>query len=52
MNKKFDELNRKFEKLKEDLIVAKRVEEAYQRHENGDFIKKSKEEFLKELEEW
>jgi len=52
MNEKFNELNEKFEKLKEDLIVAKRTEDSYQRHENGDFIKKSKQDFLQEIEKW
>ncbi len=36
----------------EDLEFARRTEEAYQRHEAGDFIRKDAKEFLKELEKW
>ena len=39
-------------KLREDLIFAKRTEEAYRRHERGLFREMSGEEFLKELEKW
>jgi AbrB family looped-hinge helix DNA binding protein len=35
--------------IKEDLIFAERVEKAWQDHDKGKFITKSKEEFLKEL---
>jgi hypothetical protein len=40
------------ETFKEDLAFAKRTEEAYKRHERGDFKKLSASEFLKELEQW
>ena len=40
------------EKLKEDLEFAKRTEEAYKRHERGDSITMSAEEFLKEMKKW
>ncbi len=39
-------------KMREDLIFAKRTEEAYKRHEKGLFREMSGEEFLKELEKW
>ena len=38
--------------LKEDLEFAMRTEEALQRYEKGLFKEKTREEFLKELEEW
>ncbi len=40
------------EKFKEDLEFAKRTEEAYKRHERGEFKKMSADKFLKELEKW
>jgi len=52
VNEKLIQLSERFEKLEEDLLIAKRAEEAYERHKNGDFIKKSKEDFLKELDKW
>lgn len=43
----------KFDKnLKEDLEFARRTEEAYKRHERGDFIEMEGDEFLEELEKW
>jgi AbrB family looped-hinge helix DNA binding protein len=47
--KKADDLDEKF---KEDLEFARRTEEAYKRHEAGDFIQMSSEDFLKELKKW
>lgn len=38
--------------LEEDLEFSRRIEEAYQRHDNGDFIEMPQEDFLKELEKW
>ena len=35
--------------LKEDLLFAKRVEKAWQDYDKGKFVKKSKDDFLKEL---
>lgn len=40
------------EKFKEDLEFAKRTEEAYKRHERGDFKKMSADKFLEELDKW
>lgn len=40
------------ENIKEDLEFAKRTEEAYKRHEAGDFIKMDADEFLEELKKW
>ncbi len=40
------------EKFKEDLEFARRTEEAYKRHERGDFKTMPADKFLKELEEW
>jgi AbrB family looped-hinge helix DNA binding protein len=40
------------EKFKEDFEFAKRTEEAYRRHERGDFKKMSADKFLEELENW
>ena len=40
------------EKFKEDLEFAKRTEEAYKRHERGEFKKMSADKFLEELEKW
>ena len=47
--KKADELDEKF---KEDLEFAHRTEEAYKRHERGDFKTLSVDKFLEELEKW
>lgn len=52
INEKIDNLTREFEKLKEDLEFAGRTEEAYKRHESGDFIEMDGDEFLKELKRW
>ena len=38
--------------LEEDLEFARRTEEAYQRHEKGDFIIMDGEEFLEEMKKW
>lgn len=38
--------------IEEDLIFAKRTEEAYKRHEKGDFKKMSAEKFIDELDKW
>lgn len=38
--------------LEEDLIFAKRTEEAFKRYEKGLFKKKSDKEFLEELNKW
>ncbi len=38
--------------LKEDLIFAKRTEEAYKRYEKGEFTSSSMEDFLKQLKTW
>ncbi len=38
--------------IEEDLIFAKRTEEAYKRHEKGDYKKMSSEKFIDELDKW
>jgi len=38
--------------LEEDLKFAKRTEEAYRRHEAGDFVTMPAEDFLKEMKKW
>ncbi|KHO54662.1 MAG: AbrB family transcriptional regulator [archaeon GW2011_AR18] len=38
--------------LEEDLIFAKRTEEALERHSKGQFKSSTKEDFLKELDKW
>lgn len=40
------------DKLEEDLEFARRTEEAYKRHERGEFISMDSEDFLKEIEKW
>lgn len=40
------------EQFKEDLEFAKRTEEAYRRHERGEFKTLSGEKFLEELDKW
>ena len=40
------------EQLKEDLEFARRTEEAYKRHERGEFIKMDFDEFIKEMKKW
>lgn len=47
--KKADDLDEKF---KEDLEFARRTEEAYKRHERGEFKSMSSDKFLEELEKW
>lgn len=38
--------------IEEDLEFARRTEEAYQRHERGEFISMEAGEFLKKLKKW
>ena len=38
--------------LKEDLEFAKRTEEAYKRHEKGEFIKMDFDDFINEMKKW
>jgi len=40
------------ERFKEDLEFARRTEEAYKRHERGDFKSLPSDKFLEELEKW
>ncbi len=40
------------ETFKEDLDFAKRTEEAYKRHERGEFKSMSADKFLEELDKW
>jgi len=40
------------EKFKEDLEFAKRTEEAYKRHERGEFKSMPADKFIEELEKW
>lgn len=47
--KPIDELE---EQLKEDLEFARRTEEAYKRHEKGDFIEMEWDDFVKEFNKW
>lgn len=39
-------------KLKEDLIFAKRTEEAWKRYDRGEFVKMDFDEFMKEVKKW
>lgn len=47
--KKADTLDEQF---KEDLEFARRTEDAYKRHEKGEFRRLSADKFLEELEKW
>ena len=47
--KKADDLDEKF---KEDLEFAKRTEEAWQRHDHGEFTRMDFEDFIKEMKKW
>ncbi len=47
--KKADSLDEKF---KEDLEFAKRTEEAWKRHDRGEFKRMDFDDFIKELKEW
>ncbi len=40
------------EAFQEDLEFARRTEEAWQRHDRGEFTRMSGEEFLKEIKKW
>ena len=42
----------KMDQYIEDLEFARRTNEAYQRHEAGNFIEMDEKEFLEELEKW
>ncbi|MBI4116222.1 hypothetical protein HY449_00585 [Candidatus Pacearchaeota archaeon] len=43
---------KKFEQFAEDMEFARQTEEAYRRHEEGDFAEMDSEKFLKELKKW
>ena len=43
---------KRIEKFMEDLEFAGRTEEAWKRHDQGQFIETDSETFLKELEKW
>lgn len=47
--KKADDLDEKF---KEDLEFAKRTEEAWKRHDRGEFRRMELDDFLKEMKKW
>ena len=47
-----EKVSRLTKKLKEDLIFAKRTEEAWKRYDKGEFTTSSVEDFLKELKTW
>ena len=53
--KKLEDLERfmkKFEQFAEDMEFSRQTEEAYRKHEEGDFIEMDSEKFLKELKKW
>ncbi len=47
-------INEKYfdEKLKDDLIFAKRTEEAYKKYEKGEFKSMDFDDFLEEIKKW
>ena len=47
-------INEKYfnEKLKDDLIFAKRTEDAYKRYEKGEFNSMDFDDFLEEIKKW
>lgn len=47
--KKADDLDEKF---KEDIEFARRTEEAWQRHDDGDFKSMEFDDFIKEFRKW
>ena len=47
--KKADDLDEKF---KEDLEFARRTEEAWQRHDKGEFNRMEFDDFIKEIRKW
>ena len=47
--KKYNNMN---EKIKDDLIFAKRTEEAWKRYEKGEFISMDFNDFLQEVKKW
>jgi len=40
------------ESMKEDLEFARRTEEAYKRHERGEFIQMNFDEFIEKMKKW
>ncbi len=40
------------EQLKEDIEFARRTEQAYKRHEKGEFISMDFDDFIKEMDKW
>ncbi len=47
--KRADDLDEKF---KEDIEFSRRTEEAWQRHDKGDFKRMEFDDFMKELKKW
>ena len=43
---------KRFEKFAEDLEFARKTEEAYKRHEEGNSKEMNSEEFLRKLKKW
>jgi len=52
LNEKIERMRREFEKLKEDLEFARRTEEAWERHDRGEFKTLELNEFLEEIKKW
>jgi len=49
MKKQMEQMRKAIE---EDLEFARRTEEAYKRHERGDFIEMNGDKFIKEMKKW
>ena len=47
-----ENLMKRFEKFAEDLEFARKTEEAYKRHEEGNSKEMNSEEFLRKLKKW
>ena len=52
INEKVNELNRKFEKLKEDLEFSRRIRDAWNSYDRGEFKEMDFDDFIKEVKKW
>ncbi len=52
MNKRINELNKKFEKLKEDIEFSRRIRDAWDSYDRGEFKEMEFDDFMKEIKKW
>lgn len=52
LNEKINDLNKKFEKLKEDLEFSRRIRNAWEEYDRGEFKEMSFDGFIEEIKKW